>query len=98
MNREEMINMEDYDSLLKEVETNSPYKRLPSPAKKWMSVSEMGNFWGLRKQTGIGWYIRIILRRKSLPGKCGSILRALKNGTQIRSNTTKSMGKSQERN
>lgn len=30
MNREEMINMEDYDVLLKEVETNSPYKRLPS--------------------------------------------------------------------
>lgn len=33
MDREEMINTEDYDSLLKEVETNSPYKRLPSPAK-----------------------------------------------------------------
>lgn len=29
------------DSLLKEVETNSPYKSLSSPAKKWMSVSEM---------------------------------------------------------
>lgn len=41
MDREEMINTEDYDSLLKEVETNSPYKSLPSPAKKWMSVSEM---------------------------------------------------------
>lgn len=34
MNREEMINAEDYDTLLKEVETNSPYKRLPSPEKK----------------------------------------------------------------
>ena len=33
MDREEMINTKDYDSLLKEVETNSPYKRLPSPAK-----------------------------------------------------------------
>ena len=41
MDREEMINAEDYDTLLKEMETNSPYKRLPSPAKKWMSVSEM---------------------------------------------------------
>lgn len=42
MNREEMINTKDYDSLLKEVETNSPYKRLPSSAKKWIGVSEMG--------------------------------------------------------
>lgn len=49
MNREEMINTEDYKSLLKEVETNSPYKRLPSSAKKWMSVSEMGELLGLKK-------------------------------------------------
>lgn len=49
MDREKMINTEDYDSLLKEVETNSPYKRLPSPAKKWMSVSEMGELLGLKK-------------------------------------------------
>lgn len=49
MDREEMINTEDYDSLLKEVETNSPYKRLSSPAKKWMSVSEMGELLGLKK-------------------------------------------------
>ena len=49
MDREEMINTEDYDSLLKELETNSPYKRLPSPAKKWMSVSEMGELLGLKK-------------------------------------------------
>lgn len=62
MNREEMISTEDYKSLLKEVETNSPYKRLSSPAKKWMSVSEMGELLGLKKTTGIGWYIRIILR------------------------------------
>lgn len=49
MDREKMINTEDYDSLLKEVETNSPYKRLPSPEKKWMSVSEMGELLGLKK-------------------------------------------------
>lgn len=29
MDREEILNTEDYDSLLKELETNSPYKRLP---------------------------------------------------------------------
>ena len=29
MHREEIFNKKDYDSLLKEVETNSPYKRLP---------------------------------------------------------------------
>lgn len=33
MEREEMSNTEDYDNLLKELKTNSPYKRLPSPAK-----------------------------------------------------------------
>ena len=54
MNREEMINTEDYKSLLKEVETNSPYKRLPSSAKKWMSVSEMGELLGLKKTERYG--------------------------------------------
>lgn len=49
MDRKEMINTGDYDSLLKEVETNSPYKRMPSPTKKWMSVSEMGELLGLKK-------------------------------------------------
>ena len=49
MDREEIINAEDYDTLLKEVETSSPYKRLPSLAKKWMSVSEMGELLGLKK-------------------------------------------------
>ncbi|MGN0243073.1 MAG: hypothetical protein ACI4CT_03310, partial [Lachnospiraceae bacterium] len=49
MDREEILNTKDYDSVLKEVETNSPYKRLPSPAKKWMSVSEMGELLGLKK-------------------------------------------------
>ena len=33
MDREEILNTKDYDSLLKEVETNSPYKRLPYLAK-----------------------------------------------------------------
>ena len=49
MDLEEMINTGDYDSLLKEVETNSPYKRMTSPTKKWMSVSEMGELLGLKK-------------------------------------------------
>ena len=98
MDEKGKMNTKEYEELIKEVKANSPYKRLSSAKKKWMSVSEMGELLGLKKRIGIGWYIKTFLRRKSLLGKCGSISRALKNGTQIRSNITKSMGKSRGRN
>ena len=42
-------NTEEYEELIKEVKANSPYKRLSSAKKKWMSVSEMGELLGLKK-------------------------------------------------
>lgn len=40
---------EQYQELVKEIERNSEYKRLPSPEKKYMSVPEMGRLLGLKK-------------------------------------------------
>ena len=33
---------EKFQELVKKIEKNSPYKQLPSPQKKYMSVPEMG--------------------------------------------------------
>lgn len=40
---------EKFQELVKEIEKNSPYKQLPSPQKKYMSVPEMGRLLGLKK-------------------------------------------------
>ena len=48
MDEKGKMNIEKYEELIKEVEANSPYKRLSSAKKKWMSVSEMGEILGLK--------------------------------------------------
>ena len=40
---------EQFDELVKEIESQSEYKRLPPPEKKYMSVPEMGRLLGLKK-------------------------------------------------
>ena len=42
MDEKGKMNTKEYEELIKEVKANSPYKRLSSAKKKWMSVSEMG--------------------------------------------------------
>ena len=41
MDEKGKMNTGEYEELIKEVEANSPYKRLSSAKKKWMSVSEI---------------------------------------------------------
>lgn len=38
-----------YHELVSKIEESSPYKRIQPKAKKWMSVTEMGNLLGLKK-------------------------------------------------
>lgn len=40
---------EEFHELVKEIESQSTYKRVPSPEKKYMSVAEMGRLLGLKK-------------------------------------------------
>ena len=40
---------EEFHELVKEIESQSAYKRVPSPEKKYMSVAEMGRILGLKK-------------------------------------------------
>lgn len=49
MDEKGKMNTKEYEELIKEVKANSPYKRLSSAKKKWMSVSEMGELLGLKK-------------------------------------------------
>lgn len=98
MDEKGKMNTGEYEELIKEVEANSPYKRLSSAKKKWMSVSEMGELLGLKK-TDRYWLVhKNFLRPKRLPERCGSILRVLKSGMRIRLNIIKSPEKNRERN
>lgn len=40
---------EEFHELVKEIESQSAYKRVPSPEKKYMLVAEMGRLLGLNK-------------------------------------------------
>lgn len=98
MDEKGKMNTGEYEELIKEVKANSPYKRLSSAKKKWMSVSEMGELLGLKK-TDRYWLVhKTFLRPKRLPERCGSILRVLKSGMRIRLNIIKSPEKNRERN
>lgn len=98
MDEKGKMNTKEYEELIKEVKANSPYKRLSSAKKKWMSVSEMGELLGLKK-TDRYWLVhKNFLRPKRLPERCGSILRVLKSGMRIRLNIIKSTEKNRERN
>lgn len=47
---------EEYEELMKDLESQSNYKKLPTPEKKYMSVPEMGRLLGLKK-TGRYWLV-----------------------------------------
>ena len=47
---------EEFHELVKEIESQSAYKRVPSPEKKYMSVAEMGRLLGLKK-TDRSWLV-----------------------------------------
>ena len=69
MDEKGKMNTEKYEELIKEVKANSPYKRLSSAKKKWMSVSEMGELLGLKK-TDRYWLIhKNFFETKEIAGK-----------------------------
>lgn len=98
MDEKGKMNTKEYEELIKEVKANSPYKRLSSAKKKWMSVSEMGELLGLKK-TDRYWLVhKNFFETKEIAERCGSILRVLKSGMRIRLNIIKSTEKNRERN
>ena len=69
MDEKGKMNTKEYEELIKEVEANSPYKRLSSAKKKWMSVSEMGELLGLKK-TDRYWLVhKNFFETKEIAGK-----------------------------
>ncbi len=69
MDEKGKMNTEKYEELIKEVKANSPYKRLSSAKKKWMSVSEMGELLGLKK-TDRYWLVhKNFFETKEIAGK-----------------------------
>ena len=69
MDEKGKMNTGEYEELIKEVEANSPYKRLSSAKKKWMSVSEMGELLGLKK-TDRYWLVhKNFFETKEIAGK-----------------------------
>ena len=69
MDEKGKMNTKEYEELIKEVKANSPYKRLSSAKKKWMSVSEMGELLGLKK-TDRYWLVhKNFFETKEIAGK-----------------------------
>ena len=69
MDEKGKMNTGEYEELIKEVKANSPYKRLSSAKKKWMSVSEMGELLGLKK-TDRYWLVhKNFFETKEIAGK-----------------------------
>ena len=66
--KEEWIK-EEYQDLIKDIESNSPYKRNPSPQKKWMSVTEMGELLGLKKTDRYWLLHKNVFESREIAGK-----------------------------
>ena len=60
---------EEYQDLIKDIESNSPYKRNPSPQKKWMSVTEMGELLGLKKTDRYWLLHKNVFESREIAGK-----------------------------
>ena len=69
MGKKEEWRKEEYQDMIKDIESNSPYKRNPSPQKKWMSVTEMGELLGLKK-TDRHWLLhKNVFESREIAGK-----------------------------
>lgn len=69
MGKKEEWMKEEYQDMIKDIESNSPYKRNPSPQKKWMSVTEMGELLGLKK-TDRHWLLhKNVFESREIAGK-----------------------------
>lgn len=66
--KEEWIK-EEYQDMIKDIESNSPYKRNPSPQKKWMSVTEMGELLGLKKTDRYWLLHKNVFESREIAGK-----------------------------
>ena len=60
---------EEYQDLIRDIESNSPYKRTPSPQKKWMSVTEMGALLGLKKTDRYWLLHKNVFESREIAGK-----------------------------
>ena len=69
MDEKGKMNTEKYEELIKEVEANSPYKRLSSAKKKWLSVSEMSELLGLKKTERYWLVHKNFFETKEIAGK-----------------------------
>ena len=64
-----VIEETSFEEVLSEIEENGKYKRLPPKEKTWMTVPEMGNLLGLRRQADTGWFRKIILNAEKSQDK-----------------------------
>ena len=69
MGKKEEWMKEEYQDMIKDIESNSPYKRNPSPQKKWMSVTEMGELLGLKKTDRYWLLHKNVFESREIAGK-----------------------------
>lgn len=69
MNKKEEWMQEEYQDMIEAIESHSPYKRKPSPQKKWMSVAEMGELLGLKKTDRYWLLHKNVFESREIAGK-----------------------------
>lgn len=69
MGKKEEWMKEEYQDMIKDIESNSPYKRNSSPQKKWMSVTEMGELLGLKKTDRYWLLHKNVFESREIAGK-----------------------------
>ena len=69
MNKKEEWMKEEYQDMIEAIESHSPYKRKPSPQKKWMSVAEMGELLGLKKTDRYWLLHKNVFESREIAGK-----------------------------
>ena len=60
---------EEYQEMMEDIASSSPYRRKQSPPKKWMSVTEMGELLGLKKTDRYWLLHKNVFESREIAGK-----------------------------
>lgn len=86
MDRAEDIRDEEYEELVEEIASKSPYAKKAASEKKWMTVTEMGDLLGLKK-TDRYWLVhKNLFETREIVGQMRVNIASFRSGTQTRSN------------
>jgi len=69
VSKKEKWSEEEYQDIIEDIASNSPYQRKPSSPKKWMTVTEMGELLGLKKTDRYWLLHKNVFESREIAGK-----------------------------